>query len=227
MTLDAVADEGLLGVSDELSSLITGLTEASAGTVEERKDTRERLLAAAMPAFASDGFKATTIRSLAAAVKITPGAVYAHFDSKEAILSAALARAYRKFLLDVVVPPDPPGPDARLKGLCQRHIKFQMENRAVASASDTLLMNETILQVVDPNTVALLRQARASYYETIRAEVAQLRSEKAAARAEIQARAILVLCDSASAEPRPETAALDQKTVINEYLQVIWHVLGH
>ncbi|MGO4588867.1 TetR/AcrR family transcriptional regulator [Paenarthrobacter sp. 2TAF44] len=227
MTLDAIAEEGLQGVSDELSSLITGLTEASAGSVEERKDTRERLLAAAMPAFASDGFKATTIRSLAAAVKITPGAVYAHFDSKEAILSAALARAYRKFLLDVVVPQDSPGRDARLKGLCRRHIKFQMENRAVAAASDTLLMNETILQVVDPNTVALLRQARASYYEAIRAEVAQLRSENAAARTEIQARAILVLCDSASAEPRPETASLDPETVVREYLQVIWHILGH
>lgn len=226
MTLDAIADTTLAGVSDEVAALIVGLTEASAGSVDERKDTRERLLAAAMPAFASDGVKATTVRSLAAAVKITPGAFYAHFDSKEGILSAALARAYRKFLLEVVAPQDLPGPTARLTGLCRRHIKFQMENHAIASASDTLLMNETVLQAVDSNTVALLRRARAGYYEAVRTEVAQVRSEGSAARPEIQARAILVICDSASAEPRPESASLDQETVISQYLHVILDILG-
>jgi AcrR family transcriptional regulator len=226
MTLDAITEENIDGVSDELSALISGLTKASAGSVDERKDTRERLLTAAMTAFAEDGFKATTVRSLAKAVQITPGAVYAHFESKESILSAALARAYRKFLLDVVVPQDGPSPEARLRGLCQRHMKFQMENRALAAASDTLLLNEAILQVAEPTTVALLRQAKANYFHTLRTEVGKVRMDDPAAHIDLQTRAILVLCDSTSAEPRPETALLDQGLVVEQYLQLIWRILG-
>ena len=225
MTVDSI-EPGVADVTDELSVLISGLTEASAGSVDERKDTRERLLTAAMTAFAADGFKATTVRALAKAVKITPGAVYAHFDSKESILSAALARAYRKFLLDVVVPQDAPSPEARLQGLCERHMKFQMENRALAAASDTLLLNESILQLAEPNTVALLREAKATYFQTLRTEVGKVRVDDPASHADLQTRAILVLCDSTSAEPRPETASLDQDTVVEEYLRLIWRILG-
>jgi AcrR family transcriptional regulator len=205
----------------ELSEILAALARASAGSNGERGDTRERLLAAAMPAFATEGFRATTIRGLASAVGITPGAVYAHFDSKEAILSAALARTYRKFLLDVVVPQDPEGPEARFEGLCRRHMLFQIENSEIASASEMLLLNELVLQAADPATVDVLRRARAAYFDRIYQEIIRLGPKGGQVLPKVVTRAVLVVCDSVSAEPRPETETLDRKVVINQYMHVL------
>lgn len=225
MTLQASAKQTETFEDLELSEIIAALAHSSAGSSGERGDTRERLLAAAMPAFATEGFRATTIRGLATAVGITPGAVYAHFDSKEGILSAALARAYRKFLLDVVVPQDSTGREARFEGLCRRHMRFQMDNSALASASDMLLLNETVLQAAEPKTVDILRRAKSAYFDRMYREVVRVGTRDLRVLPKIQTRSILVLCDSVSAEPRPETASLDSKAVIDQYMQVIWSVV--
>lgn len=209
----------------ELSEIMAALARASAGSIGERGDTRERLLAAAMPAFATEGFRATTIRGLASAVGITPGAVYSHFDSKEAILSAALARTYQKFLLDVVVPQDGEGAGARFDGLCRRHMLFQMDNSEIASASDMLLLNEMVLQAADPATVQLLRRAKAAYFDRIYQEVIRLDAGPGGIQLKVRTRAVLVVCDSVSAEPRPETAGLDQETVLDQYMRVVWSII--
>ena len=209
----------------ELNEIIGALARASAGSSGERGDTRERLLAAAMPAFATEGFRATTIRGLASAVGITPGAVYAHFDSKEAILSAALARTYRKFLLDVVIPQDKKGPAARFNGLCRRHMLFQMENSEIASASDMLLLNEAVLQAADPETVQVIRRAKAAYFDRVYQEVIRLNAGPGGVQLKVRTRAVLVVCDSVSAEPRPETADLDRKTVLDQYMRVVLSII--
>lgn len=205
----------------EISEIIAALARSSAGSSGERGDTRERLLAAAMPAFATEGFRATTIRGLASAVGITPGAVYAHFDSKEAILSAALARTYRKFLIDVVIPKDEEGVGARFYGLCRRHMLFQMENSEIASASDMLLLNEMVLQTADPATVQVIRRAKAAYFDRIYQEVVRLDAGPGGLQLKVKTRAVLVVCDSLSAEPRPETAGLEPKTVLDQYMRVV------
>ncbi|MBU8867811.1 TetR/AcrR family transcriptional regulator [Paenarthrobacter aromaticivorans] len=209
----------------ELSEIIAALDRASAGSSGERGDTRERLLAAAMPAFATEGFRATTIRSLASAVGITPGAVYAHFDSKEAILSAALARTYRKFLIDVVIPQDGEGAGVRFDGLCRRHMLFQMENSEIASASDMLLLNEMVLQAADPATVQVIRRAKAAYFDRIYQEVIRLDAGPGGLRLKVKTRAVLVVCDSLSAEPRPETEGMDRKAVLDQYMRLVSSII--
>ncbi|TFD29107.1 TetR/AcrR family transcriptional regulator [Cryobacterium sp. TMT2-23] len=225
MTHQASANQAETFEDVELGEVIAALAQSSAGSSGERGDTRERLLAAAMPAFATEGFRATTIRGLATAVGITPGAVYAHFDSKEGILSAALARAYRTFLLDVVVPQDPSEPDARFEGLCRRHMRFQMDNSALASASDVLLLNETVLHAAEPQTVDVLRRAKGAYFDRVYREVVRVGTRDSQVLPKIQTRAILVLCDSVSAEPRPETVSLDGNSVVDQYMQVIWSIV--
>lgn len=47
---------------------------------------RERLLAAAVEAFAEKGFAATTTRDIASRAGMSPAAVYVHHDSKESLL---------------------------------------------------------------------------------------------------------------------------------------------
>ncbi len=49
-------------------------------------DARERLLEAAVTAFAEKGFHATTTRDIAAAAGLSPAAVYVHYRSKEKLL---------------------------------------------------------------------------------------------------------------------------------------------
>jgi AcrR family transcriptional regulator len=65
---------------------------ADASTDRRRTGTRERLLEAAVTTFAQQGYHGTTVSELERAVGLTPGsgALYRHFDSKEALLLAAV-----------------------------------------------------------------------------------------------------------------------------------------
>jgi AcrR family transcriptional regulator len=53
-------------------------------------NTRERILEAALDAFARHGFAATSLRQITGPLGITASAIYAHFDGKQAILDALL-----------------------------------------------------------------------------------------------------------------------------------------
>lgn len=57
--------------------------------------TRERILAAAERLFAEHGFAGVSMPVLAKASGITAGAIYRHFDSKEALFFEVVARAVR------------------------------------------------------------------------------------------------------------------------------------
>ena len=54
------------------------------------KDTKERILAAALELFSKNGYSGTNIRELAASLGLVKSAMYRHFESKEAIWNALL-----------------------------------------------------------------------------------------------------------------------------------------
>ena len=54
----------------------------------EEAGTRERILAAAAPLFAANGFDATGVRAIAAAAEVNIAAVNYHFGSKDALIAA-------------------------------------------------------------------------------------------------------------------------------------------
>ncbi|MDZ4826222.1 MAG: TetR/AcrR family transcriptional regulator [Actinomycetota bacterium] len=60
--------------------------------------TRERLIAAAIDLFAQQGFRETTVGDIEAAAGLVPrrGGLYNHFESKEALLVAAVERHVRQ-----------------------------------------------------------------------------------------------------------------------------------
>jgi AcrR family transcriptional regulator len=58
----------------------------SAGDTPGRPDARDRLLAAAVEAFAAKGFHGTTTRDVASAAGMSPAALYVHHRSKEDLL---------------------------------------------------------------------------------------------------------------------------------------------
>ena len=60
--------------------------------MEADESTRQRLLEAGMHQFATQGYRATSVGSIEAAVGLQPrrGALYKHFPSKDALLTAAV-----------------------------------------------------------------------------------------------------------------------------------------
>lgn len=54
------------------------------------RDTKERILAAALDMFSQNGYAGTNIRELAASLGLVKSAMYRHFDSKEAVWNALL-----------------------------------------------------------------------------------------------------------------------------------------
>ena len=62
---------------------------------------RERLLNAAVEAFAEKGFAATTTRDIASRAGMSPAAVYVHHDSKESLLFTVSLTGHRS-ALDVI-----------------------------------------------------------------------------------------------------------------------------
>lgn len=55
-------------------------------------DTKEELLRTAVRLFARHGFAGTSIRAIAREVGLSESVLYAHFDSKQAVFDAAMAR---------------------------------------------------------------------------------------------------------------------------------------
>lgn len=66
-------------------------------TKEEADRTRTRILASALALFVKKGYERTTFNDIAARLKMTKGAVYWHFESKEALLIALVDEMLTKF----------------------------------------------------------------------------------------------------------------------------------
>ena len=56
------------------------------------KDTKEKILTAALDLFSQKGYEGTNIRELSASLGLVKSGIYKHFESKEAIWDALLDR---------------------------------------------------------------------------------------------------------------------------------------
>ena len=66
-------------------------------TKVEAEKTRARILASALSVFVKKGYEHTTFTDIAARLKMTKGAVYWHFETKEALLVALVKEMLEKF----------------------------------------------------------------------------------------------------------------------------------
>lgn len=64
---------------------------------QDAEKTRTRILASALALFARKGYEHTTFTDVAARLKMTKGAVYWHFETKQALLLALLDEMLAKF----------------------------------------------------------------------------------------------------------------------------------
>jgi AcrR family transcriptional regulator len=65
---------------------------------ERAARTRMEILQAGIELFARRGILATTMNELARAIKMTPGALYWHFPTKEDLLLAAIEEVHRRYV---------------------------------------------------------------------------------------------------------------------------------
>ena len=103
-------------------------------TKEEAERTRTRILASALSLFAKKGYVHTTFTDIAERLKMTKGAVYWHFESKQALLMALLDEMLAKFrrqILELL----PPG-ETSFEGLSFPVVADMMVRNAVRIIGD-------------------------------------------------------------------------------------------
>ncbi len=71
--------------------------------IVEAAKTRKKILASALTLFADKGYAKTTFVDIAAKLNMTKGAVYWHFESKEALLMALIEEMVERFELSMSV----------------------------------------------------------------------------------------------------------------------------
>jgi AcrR family transcriptional regulator len=89
-------------------------------------DTRDRIEQAAVRLFVEKGVTETTIKDIAGAVGLSEGALYRHFDSKDALVWKAFERHYMAFAatLKALADSEPTAREkvaAMIRGFCRAH----------------------------------------------------------------------------------------------------------
>jgi AcrR family transcriptional regulator len=119
--------------------------------------TRERIIAAATQLFLRKGYFATSIADLSAAVEVTKGALYHHFESKEAIFSAVVGtikKTWRDTVAREVI--GLRDPMERLEKLLENHARFLENNESFCLVLNGLMME---MEGINPEFIAELRSA--------------------------------------------------------------------
>jgi AcrR family transcriptional regulator len=88
--------------------------------------TRDKILAAARRAFERRGLEGLSLRDVAAAVGITPMAIYRHFESKEALIDALVLDALEEWAARVAALPAVDGVVAKLEQLSAAFLDFAL-----------------------------------------------------------------------------------------------------
>jgi AcrR family transcriptional regulator len=95
----------------------------------ERHEMRERIIDAARRLFVTEGYDRTTLRRIAEDIEYTPGAIYAYFKDKDAILYAVHERGFEELgrrLASVVV--GATNPREALERVGREYIAFARDN---------------------------------------------------------------------------------------------------
>jgi AcrR family transcriptional regulator len=90
----------------------------------ERREVRERIIEAARELFASQGYDAVTMRSIAKKINYTAPAIYFHFSGKEELFKEICARDFRALAALLARPDADASPVGRLRRIGEEYIRF-------------------------------------------------------------------------------------------------------
>lgn len=99
-------------------------------SASDKKKSHERILKAASRLFRERGVEATSVADVMKAAGLTHGGFYRHFDSKEALVSAAFRQAAEELLSEVEAVPAGPAHAAAREQFVARYLSAEhMEER--------------------------------------------------------------------------------------------------
>lgn len=94
-----------------------------ADQVAPRDNRKAAVMDAAAELFARHGYHGTSIRDIAKAVGVTPGAIYAHFRAKHELLTAVYRTGVGRIVAAIELAPAGTGdPWQRLEAVCAAHL---------------------------------------------------------------------------------------------------------
>lgn len=138
------------------------------------KDTKQRILAAALDMFAERGYAATNVRELAESLGLAKSALYKHFDSKEAILNALIAQLTdyyeERFGSEANMPPTPSTMD-ELKELGLRQVGFTLRDESIVKVRKMLTQEQFRDERLARLTTAHFLEGLTGMYEKIFAQM--------------------------------------------------------
>ena len=109
------------------------------------KDTKERILLAALEMFSQNGYAGTNIRELAASLNMGKSSMYRHFESKEEIWNTLLDRMIAYYAERFGSPEHlPPVPDS-LEGLVEmtmRMVRFTVHDEKIIMTRKVLAIEQ-------------------------------------------------------------------------------------
>ena len=119
---------------------------------------RARIRQAAVELFVVQGFKGTSVRDITTACHLTPGALYNHFPSKEAVLHAIISETHHKLemALDEAMADVSDDPAHRLFRLVEAFAKFHHQHRREA-----LVANLEYVELDELHRLAVVQSRRA------------------------------------------------------------------
>ena len=109
------------------------------------KETKERILAAALELFSQNGYAGTNIRGLSASLGLVKSGVYKHFESKEAIWNALLDEMVAYYGEHFGSPEHlPPVPDSteELTEMTMRMVDFTVRDERVVMTRKVLTLEQ-------------------------------------------------------------------------------------
>jgi TetR/AcrR family transcriptional repressor of nem operon len=94
-------------------------------SVQQKQETRERIVRAASQHFRERGWDGVAIADLMSKLNLTHGGFYRHFDSKEQLLAEAIAKSFEdvRAMFTGAVEQAPPG--GKLKVLIERYLSLE------------------------------------------------------------------------------------------------------
>jgi TetR/AcrR family transcriptional regulator len=105
--------------------------ESGSGSGESRaQESRDEILKAATGLFASRGFHETSMAEIARAAKVSKALIFWHFNTKEELFVAVLARLLEPFVIDFAEEAGTLDEKAQLLKLIESYLGFVRENAA-------------------------------------------------------------------------------------------------
>ncbi|MGX1806273.1 TetR/AcrR family transcriptional regulator [Nocardia sp. NPDC055321] len=100
----------------------------------ELSGTRRRLYETALRLFGEQGYHAVSVRDLATALGLQPGAIYTHVSSKQQLLYelVAMGHRYQRDVLKDVQLGTGPDPAEQVRALARAHVQLHLRYRELA-----------------------------------------------------------------------------------------------